>query len=596
MNFKNGIKKIGAGLALSAMLLTSVVPINSFAADTKPVYTINIKAANNETDGAEYEVIRTKKVTNTGETVNEKTPVSIQKVVLKNGTAQVKVNEKGVYQLKPIRRAAGHLLDIRDDGKTAQVEFPRIEKGVESKTQSFEFQTKNRPLNIGAEFIKYGDDTVSPLEHVTFELRQTHKPKTIGNDNRVTEWESIPKETQDKNKQTYTTKADGKVVYNNLPEGKYELVETVSAEKHEVNKNVNTFTVTQENNKAVIKDSTITNVKKLVNYLSPVPEKRIVEPQGEVLENTINVETPYMYNLKVKAPTDIKEYTVFKMKDKLDDRLQLLDVLSVTQTGNDKLNVVTKEDLAKIVTIKGNELTVDLKSKIKDLEPGKMINVYAKAKVKGTVVTKITIENDYDLFYNNGKDGQPDVEHKKTSNKTKTTPHFGSVKFVKTQSDGKTPLDGAKFRIFRLDTEKPFVPVKPGDKTTETIKFQNVKNLKEAQSSKAFVLPSTAKEYADVVTAKDGVVEFKNLPYGEYVVYEIEAPDNYRIKEDSIPFTINEKTETITLQNVKNFSKEEVVPGTGTKGAMIFATIGIGLLAASYFVVKRQERKTVQSR
>ena len=29
MNLKNGIKKIGAGLALSAMLLTSVVPINS---------------------------------------------------------------------------------------------------------------------------------------------------------------------------------------------------------------------------------------------------------------------------------------------------------------------------------------------------------------------------------------------------------------------------------------------------------------------------------------------------------------------------------------------------------------------------------------
>lgn len=590
MNLKNSIKKLGASLAISAMLLTSVVPIQSFAANTQPVYTINIKAANNQTDGAEYLVVRTKKILETGEAVNEKSPVTIKKVVLTNGFAQVKVNTKGIYELKPIKRAPGHLLDVRADGKTAQVEFPRIEKGVISKTQSFQFETKTRPLNIGAQFIKYGDDTISPLENVTFELRQTHKPKTIGDDNKVTEWEAIPKDTQNKNKKTYTTKADGKVIYNNLPEGKYELVETVSAQNHEVNKNVNTFTVTQENNKAVIKDSTITNLKKLVNYLSPVPEKRIVEPQGEVLENTINVETPYMYNLKVKAPTDIKEYTIFKMKDKLDDRLQLLDVLSITQTDNEKLNVTTKEELSKLVTIKDNELTVDLKSKIKDLEPKKMINVYVKAKIKGSVIVKTTILNDYDLFYNNGKGGQPNVEHKKTSNKTKTTPHFGSVKFVKTKSDGKTPLNGATFRIFRLDTEKPFVPIKPGDKTTETIKFQDVKNLKEAQSSKAFVLPSTAKEYADIVTAKDGVVEFKNLPYGDYVVYEVKSPDNYRIKEDSIPFTINDKTETITLKNVKNYSVEENIPKTGTKGSIIFGIIGFGLLAAgSLFAYKKKQ-------
>lgn len=592
MNFKNGIKKIGAGLALSAMLLTSVVPINSFAADTQPVYTINIKAANNKTDGAEYSVLRTKKMLETGELVAEKTPVQVQKVTLTNGSAQVKVNEKGVYQLKPVKRAKGYLLDQKEDGKSAQVSFPLVSNGSISANQVFEFQTKNRPLVKDVEFIKYGNDKKTPLANVTFELRQTHSPKTIDSSNKVSEWQQIDKATQDKNKKVYTTKEDGKLVYTNLSEGKYELVETATANGYELNQNKNTFTVTQNNNIATIEASTITGSNLLVNYLSPVPEKSVVQTEGEAKTTTVNVDIPYVYDLKFKAPADIKDYVILKMIDNLDSRLEVLGVTSITQTDNKNLDITDKAELDKLVKIEGNNVTVDLKSQIAKLVPEKEVHVYLKTKIKSTTVTKTPIKNSYDIVYNNGKLGDPTVEKKKTSkddDSTITTPQFGSIKFTKTKSDGKTPLEGATFRIFRLGSDKIFTPIKPGDKTEITVNYQKVNSLKEALDTKAYVNPTTGKEIPDVVSGKDGVVEFKNLPYGQYVIYEVKAPANYNVKQDGLNVDVNAKTEEVVLENVKNYSTEENVPGTGTKGAMIFAIVGAGLVAGSIYVARRKK-------
>ena len=85
------------------------------------------------------------------------------------------------------------------------------------------------------------------------------------------------------------------------------------------------------------------------------------------------------------------------------------------------------------------------------------------------------------------------------------------------------------------------------------------------------------------------MVEFKNLPYGQYVIYEVKAPANYNVKQDGLNVDVNAKTEEVVLENVKNYSTEENVPGTGTKGAMIFAIVGVGLVAGSIYIARRKK-------
>lgn len=320
----------------------------------------------------------------------------------------------------------------------------------------------------------------------------------------------------------------------------------------------------KKKNKAVMKNSTITEFNKLVNYKSPNPEKKILNDKKEqVDEYELNVETPFQYLLKVKAPTDIREYTKFRMEDTLNDNLTLLSVESITQ-GSKTFN---KDNLVKI---NGNKLTVDFKDVIKELTANQEIIVTVNAKIKGKVLEKVCIPNAYDLIYNNGKGHNPDLEHKKESNTTCVSPHYGKVEFIKTQSNGTTPLKDAQFKIFKKGA---------------------VKSVKEAQEKSAVVNPVTGKPYEIVTTKEDGKVEFKNLPYDVYEIWEVKAPQGYNVKNDSIAVTINGKTEEVKLSAVKNYLEEEYVPGTGTKGALIFLAIGTALITTSFVYKKKAVAK-----
>lgn len=551
-------KRTVALLGVGAILLGSTVT------HAQNNYTLEVNSGvGSKTNGAVYSVIKTQDLLKSGK-LQTISPREVGKVTLKDGKSSINIKEDGVYQVKNIKRAPGYLLDYRTDGKTAQVQFPLLKDGKVSSNQLYKITTKDRPIQYTAEFIKYGDDKISPLEHVTFELRQTHRPKTIADDNTVKEWEEISKQEQDKNKKTYTTKADGKVIYKDLAEGKYQIIETVTEEGYEVNKNENTFTITQEKNKPVMKNSTITEFNKLVNYKSPNPEKKILNDKKEqVDEYELNVETPFQYLLKVKAPTDVREYTKFRMEDTLNDNLTLLSVESITQ-GSKTFN---KDNLVKI---NGNKLTVDFKDVIKELTANQEIIVTVNAKIKGKVLEKVCIPNAYDLIYNNGKGHNPDLEHKKESNTTCVSPHYGKVEFIKTQSNGTTPLKDAQFKIFKKGA---------------------VKSVKEAQEKQAVTNPVTGKPYEIVTTKADGKVEFKNLPYDVYEIWEVKAPQGYNVKNDSIAVTINEKTEEVKLSAVKNYLEEEYVPGTGTKGALIFLAIGTALITTSFVYKKKAVAK-----
>ena len=56
--------------------------------------------------------------------------------------------------------------------------------------------------------------------------------------------------------------------------------------------------------------------------------------------------------------------------------------------------------------------------------------------------------------------------------------------------------------------------------------------------------------YMTAISNENGYFEFNEIPYGEYVVHEIEAPTGYILSDESYPVTVCEDGETITVRTV----------------------------------------------
>ena len=56
--------------------------------------------------------------------------------------------------------------------------------------------------------------------------------------------------------------------------------------------------------------------------------------------------------------------------------------------------------------------------------------------------------------------------------------------------------------------------------------------------------------YMTAVSDKNGYFKFGEIPYGEYVVHEIEAPTGYILSDESYPVTVCEDGETITVRTI----------------------------------------------
>ena len=56
--------------------------------------------------------------------------------------------------------------------------------------------------------------------------------------------------------------------------------------------------------------------------------------------------------------------------------------------------------------------------------------------------------------------------------------------------------------------------------------------------------------YMTAVSDENGYFEFDEIPYGEYIIHEIEAPTGYILSDESYPVTVCEDGETITIRTV----------------------------------------------
>ena len=633
---KDTIKKIGAGffalsLAVSPLLGAFSSSNKSFADGETGKYTIKL-TSQTEGAGAKFKIVEKELINSDGSSTESNKDLGTVTIGESN-EALYKVDKKGVYTVKQIKRAPGYLLNEKE----AQVEFPVMKDGVESTEQVSEISVKQNLVQANLHFMKYGqrvvkDDFVEKempgiqgvantnlikkeegqskqtvLEGVQFKLTRTHAPETIADNNSVATWKEVTEEGV-----VATSDSEGNVDFNNLKEGKYTLTETATIDGYDVLKNERKFVVTLDSNLKPVVKAVVPNSETeyplyyseggkyfysfIENYKTPILDKKIIDPvTGEkVTEINTNVLVDYKYVLRVELPSNWDKNKTFKIEDILNENLHQPKVEKVEYktlltekkaplpagTENVDTDSPTKYTIKStifdnnVVTIDGNKLSLDLIKDIKNQLVGvETSEVGTNAFIEITLSTKVKAEtvlnripNNFTIEYDN-----PNGEGTKkiTSNDVFTNITKGSVEFIKTESDGVTPLKGAEFKLYKLD-ENGTVEI-DGQKYSEAID------------------PKTNQAYPIYTTGEDGKISQTDLPFATYAFKEVKAPEGFRLMNDAIKFTIDKDNTNIKLDNVKNYRIGEIVINTGTVGVALATIAGIGTMATGFVLNKRKK-------
>ena len=647
---KDTIKKFGAGffaLALAVAPLASSV--RTFADGETGKYTIKLTAQNEKSEGAKFKIVEKELINSDGSSVESNKDLGFSTIGANNESIY-KVDKKGVYTIKQVKRAPGYILNEAE----AKVEFPIMKDGVESAEQVAEVSVKQNLLLKDLVFAKLGESKVTSteanggfdglynstrLEGVQFKLTRTHTPKEINDNNIVSKWEAVTEEGINA-----TSNEQGMVTFKDLKEGIYKLEETATIDGYDVLKGEKYFAVTYGTNgipsvspaapgeanagpkyeykydtfilgeKAdadrFISGEGVNDYKRessserysyIANYKTPVLDKKIIDPiSGEkVTEINTNVLVDYKYVLRVELPSNWDKNKTFKIEDILNENLNQPKVEKVEYktlleekraplpAGTEHVNTdsPTKYTIEStifdnnVVTIDGNKLSLDLIKDIKNQLVGvetsevgtsevgtnAFIEITLSTKVKAETVLN-RIPNNFTIEYDN-----PNGEGTKkiTSNDVFTNITKGSVEFIKTESDGVTPLKGAEFKLYKLD-ENGTVEI-DGQKYSEAID------------------PKTNQAYPTYITGEDGKVSQTDLPFATYAFKEVKAPEGYRLMNDAIKFTIDKDNTNIKLDNVKNYRIGEIVINTGTVGVALATIAGIGTMATGFVLNKRKK-------
>jgi len=129
---------------------------------------------------------------------------------------------------------------------------------------------------------------------------------------------------------------------------------------------------------------------------------------------------------------------------------------------------------------------------------------------------------------------------------------YGSIRIVKTTEDKTTPLSGARLALY-----------KKGETTV----------------------------IAEGVSGADGIVTFDNIPYGDYVIRETQAPEGYDLSSEEITVTVKENGVTVEAGNFINMPTTES-PKTGDD-IMLYFVLAFGCMTgiAVVYVINKRIKK-----
>jgi len=391
----------------------------------------------------------------------------------------------------------------------------------------------------------------------------------------------------------YETNSEGEIIINNLPVGNYFFVETVPVSPFLINTTPLTFTISANGKVTVVGGlrTAITGDVKFVeldNFEEPDVSKSIETIGNAASSGFFNEELDFFIDMVL--PSDITSYTMLKVSDTIDSRLDYLGSL-VVAGSTDGVNftpLATPLQYLATQPVVGTSglLEVVFPTPANLLNPQQVklahIRVSFKAAINETAIMGQGIVNTAKVDYNNGSTPGDD-----TSNEVKA--YTGGKNFIKVNGQD-LALVGAEFAVKNADGK--FLKIEAGE-------YIWVNTLAETP----FRLTSDS----------NGLFSIKGLKYAlpggtTYYLYETKAPMStagypYNLIETDIPFLVNGSSyyalpDAITSgTDLPTAVPEEVlnilgpqIPQTGGIGTALFTLIGGGLMGFAVILNKKRSR------
>ncbi|CUB40952.1 SpaH/EbpB family LPXTG-anchored major pilin [Bacillus cereus] len=350
--------------------------------------------------------------------------------------------------------------------------------------------------------------------------------------------------------------ADGKIRVQGLEYGKYYFQETKAPTGYVIDPTKHAFSITESG--TVNADGSLTSGAvvpvAIKNFEEPTIDKKI---NGDSENAPMNPNKEHTYDIKTLIPEDIKEYKNYVVKDVLDDKLMVIGTPIV------KIDGVEVDASVVEVVVEGQKVTATVKDFSK-LDGKKQFHLQIATKIKEGSPAGTQIQNKANIDFTN----KNDVTGEKESKPTTVTVTTGSIALTKVDGEDSTKtLQGAEFEL------------RDKDGKVVVVEGKEVKGVSDA----------------------NGVIQWNNIPYGEYQVVETKAPTytkedgttgSYQLLKDPIDLTVDADHQTIKL-NVENNKSGWVLPTTGGMGTVLFTVVGLLLMAAAVFVFFR--KKTVNN-
>ncbi len=438
------------------------------------------------------------------------------------------------------------------------VDIPRTnEDGV-----NLDYDVKVNPKNtlIGEDFSieKQNRKTGSPIDGVTFKLQKQDKE---GN------YEDYGQPVQ--------THEDGKLTWQNLPVGKYRLIETGTAEGYILDSTIEyDFEVYYEEGASGVrliksawaaKNEDIGDTPATIKNEKPEIAKKVLD-NGEV-GNTVK------FQIEVDIPTSIANLKTFKIEDTMPDglkyidgSLKILEIDDVSLTQDTDYTLETTDTTIKIeFNDAGKEKLASVYSDVNETTELKQLTLTYEANIIKD--KQGSYENSATLTYSNKTDVEAEDS---TSTDTDTdTPILGGLKIKKVDGQDNSLLAGAKFKIA----------------------------LTEEEAKQEIFLTDENGTDIEIVSTDDGTATYYGLKYGTYYLVETEAPlvkddpDGLRYNKLRQPqeITISEtSSETeVTIKNRKGLT----LPLTGGIGTIAIFALGIAFIGGAIAINKKDKKK-----
>lgn len=300
--------------------------------------------------------------------------------------------------------------------------------------------------------------------------------------------------------------------------------------------------------------------------------------------NSVNIGDTITFQTTIHVQKGAKSYV---LTDKMSDGLKLKDKYSEVFTSalhvearNDdgSINDVLEEGTHYDLTKTSNGFIISFREsylKTHENEKYQITVTYAATLTEAAVIAGAGNTNETYLKYGVSSE----------SNHSTTTTYTFGIPVFKYTGTGKTPLAGAKFKLFKQDAG--------GEALTFVKKSGNEENYRLTVQGESGV--------AEIVTTSSGAFTMQGLKPGDYWLEETAAPKGYnklakRIKIEIIDngtYKINDKTQDngvgYNRVDVENKSGT-VLPSTGGAGTTMIYLVGAVLVLGSGVVLVTKRR------